>query len=184
MGLLLVFRKLTIYNLHLICWTGAVLFGHDPTIIHVRISRMTYGVGVLNRFVKGKHPKQKSIKRDGIEWCTDVFDKFALTDMPVTLGDTVVRSYTPAKMGQKFSIINIYSSEKTDVKFITDVGVQKCGTLQLDLTELSQQPQLTPARKRREIQARMEFGDTEIKVSAVDISTGTSVKASIDFLSK
>ncbi|XP_067935317.1 heat shock 70 kDa protein 12A-like isoform X2 [Watersipora subatra] len=159
---------------------GAVLFGHDPTIIHVRISRMTYGVGVLNRFVKGKHPKHKCIKRDGIEWCTDVFDKFVFTDQPVTLGDTVTRSYTPAKMGQKFSIINVYSAEKTDVMFITDVGVKKCGTLQLDLTELSQKP---PVRKRREIQARMEFGDTEIKVAAIDTATGTSVKANIDFLS-
>ena len=135
---------------------------------------------MLNRFVKGKHPKHKAIKREGIEWCTDVFDKFVLTDQPVTLGDTVVRSYTPAKTGQKFSIINIYSAEKTDVKFITDVGVKKCGTLQLDLTELSQKP---PVRKRREIQARMEFGDTEIKVSAVDIATGAIVKSNIDFLS-
>lgn len=141
---------------------------------------MTYGVGVLNRYVKGKHPKNKLIKRDGIEWCTDIFDKFVLTDQPVTLGDTVIRSYTPAKTGQKYSIINIYSSEKTDPRFITDPGVKKCGTLQLDLSKLLQKP----TRKRREIQARMEFGDTEIKVSAVDVTTGTSVKANIDFLSK
>lgn len=161
--------------------TGAVLFGHDPTVIHVRISRQTYGVGVLNRFVKGKHPKHKLIKRDGIEWCTDVFDKFVLTDEPVTLGNTVIRSYTPAKVGQKLSIINIYSADKTDVKFITDVGVKKCGTLQLDLTKVIDK---VPARKRREIQARMEFGDTEVKVSAVDIDTGISVKANIDFLCK
>jgi len=150
--------------------TGAVLFGHDPTVIHVRISRQTY-----------KHPKHKLIKRDGIEWCTDVFDKFVLTDEPVTLGNTVIRSYTPAKVGQKLSIINIYSADKTDVKFITDVGVKKCGTLQLDLTKVIDK---VPARKRREIQARMEFGDTEVKVSAVDIDTGISVKANIDFLCK
>lgn len=143
---------------------------------------MTYGVGVLNRFVKTKHPKHKAIKREGIEWCTDVFDRFVFTDQPVTLGDTVIRKYTPAKTGQKFSIINIYAAEKTDVKFITDVGVKKCGTLQLDLTELSQKT--PPVHKRREIQARMEFGDTEIKVSAVDVATGSSVKANIDFLSK
>lgn len=159
---------------------GAVLFGQDPTIIHVRISRMTYGVGVLNRYVKGKHPKNKLIKRDKIEWCTDVFDKFVLTDQPVTLGDTVIRSYTPAKTGQKYSIINIYSSDLSVPQFITDLGVRKCGTLQLDLSKLKEKP----ARKRREIQARMEFGDTEIKVSAVDVSTGASVNANIDFLSK
>jgi len=165
-----------------IVFVGAVLFGQDPTIIHVRISRMTYGVGVLNRFVKGKHPKHKLVRRDGIDWCTDVFDKFVLTDQPITLGDTVIRSYTPAKLGQKMSVINIYSSEKTDVQFITDPGVKKYGTLQLDLSKLASTP--GKPRKRREIQARMEFGDTEIKVSAVDISTGSSVKANIDFLSK
>ena len=83
-----------------------------------------------------------------------------------------------------FRSINIYSAEKTDVKFITDVGVKKCGTLQLDLTDLTQKQTTASPRKRREIQARMEFGDTEIKVSAVDVATGASVKANIDFLSK
>lgn len=156
------------------------MFGQDPTIIHVRISRQTYGVGVLNRYVKGKHPKAKLIKRDGIQWCTDVFDKFVLTDQPVALGDTVIRSYTPAKPGQKYSIINIYTSEKTEPQFITDLGVKKAGTLQLDLTKLP----ASASRKRREIQCRMEFGDTEVKVAAVDLATGASVKANIDFLGK
>ena len=29
---------------------GAVLFGLDPTVVTVRRSRLTYGIGVLNRF--------------------------------------------------------------------------------------------------------------------------------------
>uniref|UniRef100_A0A8C4RR44 Heat shock protein 12B n=1 Tax=Erpetoichthys calabaricus TaxID=27687 RepID=A0A8C4RR44_ERPCA len=36
---------------------------------------------------------------------------------------------------------------------------------------------------RREIRASMQFGDTEIKVTAVDVLTSKSVRASIDFLS-
>uniref|UniRef100_A0A3Q2CJI2 Heat shock 70 kDa protein 12A n=1 Tax=Cyprinodon variegatus TaxID=28743 RepID=A0A3Q2CJI2_CYPVA len=36
---------------------------------------------------------------------------------------------------------------------------------------------------RREIQTLMQFGDTEIRAMAVDVSTGRTVKASIDFLS-
>ena len=158
--------------------SGAVMFGLDPTVINVRRSPLTYGVGVLNRFVEGKHPRSKLVSKDGVDWCTDVFDKFVLTDQAVALGDSVLRSYTPAKPGQKSSVINIYCCQNSDVKYITDAGVIKCGTLCLDFSE----DQLAGAPRRREIQARMVFGDTEIKVSALDVESGTCVRANVDFL--
>ena len=158
-----------------------MLFGLDPAIVTLRKSRLTYGVGVLNRFVDGKHPSNKKVSKDGIEWCTDIFDKFVIVDQSVALGDTVRRSYTPAKSGQKTSIINVYVSERSDAEYITDSGVKKCGTLCLDLTDIQYQ-QSVP--KRREIQTRMVFGDTEIKVSALDVATGRIVRAAIDFLNK
>lgn len=77
------------------------MFGLDPTVVNVRRSRYTYGVGVLNRFVAGKHPASKKVHRDGVDWCTDVLDKFVVSDQAVGLGDTVLRSYTPARAGQK-----------------------------------------------------------------------------------
>lgn len=122
------------------------------------------------------------VRKDGIEWCTEVFDVFVTVDQPMALGDTVVRKYAPAKVGQKTCIINIFSSEKSEVKFVTDLGVIKCGMLTLCLTDVASADGHAP--KLREIQAVMTFGDTEIKVDAVDVTTGTSVGASIDFLSK
>ena len=159
---------------------GAVCFGMDPTVVHVRKSRLTYGIGVLNRYDSKKHPQNKMIRRDGVKWCTDVFEKFVLTDQSVALGDTVLRSYTPAKSSQKSIVINIFCTESKDVQFINDPGVRKCGTLVLDLSEFQYQSQ----PKRREIQTRMIFGDTEIKMSALDVSSGKTVKANIDFLNK
>ncbi|XP_067658034.1 uncharacterized protein [Haliotis asinina] len=159
---------------------GAVLFGLDPTVVNVRRSRLTYGVGVLNRFNPSRHPTSKLVHREGVDWCTDVFDVFVYEDQPITLGDTVIRSYTPAKANQMVSVIHIYSSDSKDSAFITDPGVRKCGTLCLDLTD--EDADHLPSR--REIQARMMFGDTEIKVSAMDIATGKCVRASIDFLNK
>ncbi|OWK07591.1 hypothetical protein Celaphus_00008720 [Cervus elaphus hippelaphus] len=157
---------------------GAVLFGLDPAVIKVRRSPLTYGVGVLNRYVEGKHPPEKLLVKDGTRWCTDVFDKFISADQSVALGELVKRSYTPAKPSQLVIVINIYSSELDDVSFITDPGVKKCGTLRLDLTGASSAN--VPAR--REIQTLMQFGDTEIKATAVDIATSKSVKVGIDFL--
>ncbi|XP_039207136.1 heat shock 70 kDa protein 12A [Crotalus tigris] len=156
---------------------GAVLFGLDPAVIKVRRSPLTYGVGVLNRYVEGKHPTEKLLVKDGTRWCTDVFDKFISADQSVALGETVSRSYTPAKPSQLVIVINIYSSEHDNVNFITEAGVRKCGTLRLDLTGTDKS---VPGR--REIKTLMQFGDTEIKAMAIDVATSKSVKAGIDFL--
>ncbi|KAK1793061.1 hypothetical protein P4O66_011472 [Electrophorus voltai] len=157
---------------------GAVLFGLDPGVIRVRRSPLTYGVGVLNRFVDGKHPPEKMLVKDGTRWCTDVFDTFIAADQSVALGETVKRSYTPARPSQQVIVIHVYCSEKEAVSFISDAGVRKCGTLRLDVSGTE-----SPAA-RREIQTLMQFGDTEIRAMAIDVATSRSVKASIDFLSQ
>uniref|UniRef100_A0A3Q2CMI3 Heat shock protein 12B n=1 Tax=Cyprinodon variegatus TaxID=28743 RepID=A0A3Q2CMI3_CYPVA len=169
---------------------GAVLFGLDPTVVRVRRCPVTYGVGVLNRFVEGRHPREKLLIKDGREWCTDIFDRFVSVDQSVALGEVVRRSYTPARVGQRKIIINIYCSSKDDITYISDPGVRKCGTITLDLPEPSAPPgavggagAVVAGPERREIRATMQFGDTEIKVTAVDIMSNRSVRASIDFLS-
>uniref|UniRef100_A0A8C1EYY5 Heat shock protein 12B n=1 Tax=Cyprinus carpio carpio TaxID=630221 RepID=A0A8C1EYY5_CYPCA len=150
---------------------GAVLFGLDPTVVRVRRCPLTYGVGVLNRFVEGRHPRDKLLIKDGREWCTDILDRFVSVDQSVALGEVVRRSYTPARMGQRKIIINIYCSDTDDITYITEPGVRKCGAITLDLLESGA------------IRTTMQFGDTEIKVTAVDVATGQLVRASIDFLS-
>ncbi|KAM3862763.1 heat shock 70 kDa protein 12A [Diretmus argenteus] len=156
---------------------GAVLFGLDPGVINVRRSPVTYGVGVLNRFVEGKHPQEKLLVKDGTRWCTDVFDTFIAADQSVALGELVKRSYTPAKPSQQVIVIHVYCSEKESVGFISEPGVRKCGTLRLDVSGTES------TAPRREIQTLMQFGDTEIRAMAVDVATARTVKASIDFLS-
>uniref|UniRef100_A0A8C6SPP0 Heat shock 70 kDa protein 12A n=1 Tax=Neogobius melanostomus TaxID=47308 RepID=A0A8C6SPP0_9GOBI len=156
---------------------GAVLFGLDPSVIKVRRSPLTYGVGVLNRFVEGKHPPEKLLVKDGTRWCTDVFDTFICADQSVALGEAVKRSYTPAKPSQQVIVIHVYCAEREGVAFISEPGVRKCGTLKLDVSGTES------SAPRREIQTLLQFGDTEIRAMALDVSTGRSVRASIDFLS-
>uniref|UniRef100_A0A8C1X0Z8 Heat shock protein 12B n=1 Tax=Cyprinus carpio TaxID=7962 RepID=A0A8C1X0Z8_CYPCA len=168
---------------------GAVLFGLDPTVVRVRRCPLTYGVGVLNRFVEGRHPRDKLLIKDGREWCTDILDRFVSVDQSVALGEVVRRSYTPARMGQRKIIINIYCSDTDDITYITEPGVRKCGAITLDLLESgavaasAEDNDKGSAFERREIRTTMQFGDTEIKVTAVDVATGQLVRASIDFLS-
>ncbi|XP_056466012.1 heat shock 70 kDa protein 12A-like isoform X2 [Gadus chalcogrammus] len=156
---------------------GAVLFGLDPSIIKVRRSPLTYGVGVLNRFVEGKHPPEKLLVKDGTRWCTDVLDTFIVADQSVALGELVKRSYTPAQPAQQVIVIHVYCSERENAAFISEPGVRKCGTLRLDVSGTES------GAARREIQTLMQFGDTEIRAMAVDVATQRTVRASIDFLS-
>eukprot|EP00057_Strongylocentrotus_purpuratus_P017067 XP_011671541.1 PREDICTED: uncharacterized protein LOC105441784 [Strongylocentrotus purpuratus] len=159
---------------------GAVLFGMDPSAVRVRRSRLTYGVGVLNKFQPGKHPDEKKVSKDNMDWCKDIFDTFVQADESVAVGDKVTRSYTPAKPSQQAIIINIYCSDRENVRFITDEGVCKCGTLSIDVSD----SQYSGMKGRRELQLTMQYGDTEIKVSALDVPTGKCVKSNIDFLNK
>ncbi|XP_077085680.1 heat shock 70 kDa protein 12B [Siphateles boraxobius] len=168
---------------------GAVLFGLDPTVVRVRRCPLTYGVGVLNRFVEGRHPRDKLLIKDGREWCTDILDRFVSVDQSVALGEVVRRSYTPARIGQRKIIINIYCSDTDEITYITDLGVRKCGAITLDLLELGAananagENDKGSAFERREIRTTMQFGDTEIKVTAFDVATSRLVRVSIDFLS-
>lgn len=165
-----------------------IVLSRSLSQVRVRRCPLTYGVGVLNRFVEGRHPRDKLLIKDGREWCTDILDRFVSVDQSVALGEVVRRSYTPARLGQRKIIINIYCTATDDVTYICDPGVRKCGTITLDLPEPLPPPGAvggagagTP--ERREIRATMQFGDTEIKVTAVDVMSNRSVRASIDFLS-
>lgn len=95
---------------------GAVQFGLDPGVVTVRRSRLTYGVGVLNRFQHGLHPPDKRVVAAGAEWCADVLDRFVAVDESVAVGDVVVRSYTPATPAQSTVILHLYATERHDAK--------------------------------------------------------------------
>ena len=149
----------------------------DPNIVSERRSCQTYGVGVLHRFDPQIHPQEKKISKDGVDWCTDIFDAFVHLNQSVALGDKIIRRYTPVRKNQTATTIHIYSTEKDNVMFISDNEVTRCGTLSLSLDEADES-----YGSRREIRAEMTFGDTEIKVCATDVTSGLSVEAYIDFI--
>lgn len=65
------------------------------------------------------------------------------------------------------------------LQFITDHGVHRCGTLSLDIANVNDSHS---SDRCREIHTRMVFGGTEVTASALDIATGHTVHAEMDFL--
>ncbi|XP_047736824.1 uncharacterized protein LOC108675898 isoform X2 [Hyalella azteca] len=120
---------------------GAVQFGLDPAVVTVRRSRLTYGVGVLNRFQDGVHPAEKRVFAAGADWCADVLDVFVRVDESVAVGDVVSRSYTPATLGQSTVVLHLYATHETKaMHFVSDAGVERVGTLLLDLKDTWEKP--------------------------------------------
>ncbi|KAF3836927.1 hypothetical protein F7725_004391 [Dissostichus mawsoni] len=177
---------------------GAVLFGLDPTVVRVRRCPLIYGVGVLNRFVEGRHPRDKLLIKDGREWCTDILDRFVCVDQSVALGEVVKRSYPRSSgaaqdhhqhllqpLGGRHLHLRPRGQEtyRSRYRYREQWEEQE---EQAEEEEEEQEEEQKGSRRRRtgerEIRATMQFGDTEIKVTAVDVMSNRSVRASIDFL--
>ena len=87
----------------------------------------------------------------------------------------------------RFPRLNSYLTELLYFQFITDPDVEMCGTLSLSLETWPPASECNPRQHLvddREIQAKMSFGDTEIKASAIDVKTNQTVRAFVDFLNE
>ena len=174
---------------------GAVMYGLDPGVITTRRAKLTYGIGVIVPFKQGVHPIEKLEVRGGQTWCIDVLDVFVRSGHSVSCGDTVLRSYRPAHQGQTCIILHIFSTQEegaeSEVKFVSDDDVRWCGKLRLDV---ALPDNMDPTQCRIQVhllsclmtlcsllKVQMKFGDTEIMATAVDLSSGNAVSASIDF---
>ena len=77
--------------------------------------------------------------------------------------------------------IDFYCAESDSPQYVTgDESIRKCGTITLHLNKVESIKDVIESP--REIQIRMTFGETEIKLDALDVYTGKCVKSSIEFL--
>lgn len=154
---------------------GAVIFGHDPTVIRERRCRFTYGVQTSYPFKEGVHPQSKKFTNDaGKEFCSDMFDKHVEIGQPVICGESqVTRSYNPTKINQTNMTFSVFVSKDTDPVYTTDANCTKLGSLSVDLQG---------SGLNRSVKVQMSFSDTELHVKAVETSTARESRAKFDFL--
>ena len=155
---------------------GAVMFGQKPGIFESRMMTTTYGIRVHKLFLDGDHPEEKKEVIGGIPRCKDVFFKFVKVDEVVRVGEK--RRFTgfqPLSGAQKQIKIDFYKSERADVQFVTDLGVEKVRGRGLVLE--------TPeAWKTKDIEINLFFGGTEIKVSVFNLTSNKECTGYLDFL--
>ena len=155
---------------------GAVMFGQRPDVFESRVMTSTYGIRVNKLFLDGLHPESKREVIGGISRCKDVFFKLVRVNEVVKVGEK--RQFTgfePVSGSQKEIKIDFYQSNRADVQFVTDSGVEKAPGRGLVLE--------TPeAWKTKDIEINLYFGGTEIKVTAVNRTSNKQSTACLDFL--
>ena len=155
---------------------GAVMFGRKPEVFESRIMSSSYGIRIHRLFLDGLHPESKKEVINGVPRCKDIFFKFVEVNEIVREGERRrFTGFSPLKGAEKEVRVDFYQSERADVEFVTDSGVDKVPGRGLVLE--------TPeAWKTRDIEFNLFFGGTEIKVTAVNLTSNRESTAYLDFL--
>lgn len=136
---------------------GAVIFGHDPSLIRQRRSKYTYGISVFKKFDPAKHNVKYRYKEDGEFQCKKLFSKLVEVDQMVTVGEyQKEKYYTLQKYGEKGDII-LFSSTSINPTYVDEEGCFFIGyVLSLNHKFLLNE----------DIIVKMCFGETEIEFNA------------------
>jgi len=157
---------------------GAASFGVNPAIIRARRSRLTYGLSMTPPFEPGVDPESKKV------WVEDLnkhlcYDRFGIlvqvgdkvpTDAEVTL------EVNPGRRNQRAMDFEFFSTQKEEVRYTDESGLTKLGELLIEMP-------FTQGGLDRVVEMTFYFGQTEIKVKAIDRTSGNEYKTAIRFSS-
>jgi hypothetical protein len=155
---------------------GAVAYGLDASIIRARRSRLTYGCGMRASFVEGVDPEsKKEWDEERHSWkCNGRFMTFVTIGELVPVDKTVTHSFLPRESKDQSAYFGLYVTTRQKVRYTDEPGVQRIGSIKVE----------TPGEGLdRECTLTMHFGETEIRVSLHDLTSGNRKEATVEFQS-
>jgi len=176
---------------------GAVCFGVDPIL---RRAVSTYAVAVTRPFVRGRDPQRKLLRRDRADWCLEALDVLVHAGQQVCLGETVVRRYSPAAVvsssrrarspspvgassSTSTAVFDVYRSVNPEVRYTSDTGVSRCGSLALELDQRQdvERSGATWPTSKSIVELSVCFGSEVMRLCAVDTTTGRCARTTVEF---
>lgn len=153
---------------------GATMFGQRPPIVTSRLMNTTYGFGVHEIDPK-VHPLEKMvIVGDTVEG-KDVFQVIVKENDVVKVGERMRFTVKPAYSDQKKILFKFYASTNPNVKYITDASVSPFTGMVVNSPDISK-------GQNRDIELSISFGGTELKATAIDMTSGNVATVYLDFL--
>lgn len=155
------------------------MFGQKPHTIDSRIMSTTYGLMSNHLFDPNLHPMEKMHIVEDVAHCKDCFDVLAKENEMVKVGEIKrFPNYHPLTRSQTRAEVQFFTSTDPQAKFITDDAVgPTIGKLVVKSPDISKGTD-------RSIDVCVYFGGTEIKVTAIDLSSRNTATAYLDFLCK
>jgi hypothetical protein len=158
---------------------GAVIYGARPSLIKTRTSSLTYGYGIRTDFNSDEDPPDRCLIDE--EGNPKVRRLKILVERGKTIkyDEEVCSTAFPVEKGQQRATFVFYATESIDPRYPDEEGVQKKGTITVELPKL-------PRRRKRKLHDRpirlfATFGDTKIDVRAIDEVSGEAAIATIEF---
>ena len=135
---------------------GAVLYAQKRDIIKSRIMPYSIGIKISQPYDESTHDSYEEIA--GQKLCRKVFHSFVKVDDTVKAGSTVSYNFRPASALSSSCKVDVYASNSSDIKYVTDESCYKLGEIIIDNPSLG--------RSGGFISVVMDFSGTEIKVRA------------------
>lgn len=156
---------------------GAVLFGHNSDVINPRITRYTYGTECVVPFEKFEHDVSRKILDGwGNECCKGIFSLIIKQKESIALGKVLNARYNTTERYQSVMALKIITSEDDSPLYTDGSSCRFIGELKFMIQH--------PSKDRRSVAVEYIFGDTEIKIKAVDVLYGNTEECFLDLVSK
>jgi hypothetical protein len=134
---------------------GAVIFGHDPSLIKQRLSKYTYGFKVFGLFDPSEHDEKYKFEIDGKFQCASLFSKMIEIDQLVTVGEYLEERQYRLCRTYKEGAVQLYSSTSKNPKYTDEDSCSFIGYV------------LSPNHKfllNEFVNVKMCFSETEIEI--------------------
>ncbi|XP_045181401.2 heat shock 70 kDa protein 12A-like [Mercenaria mercenaria] len=156
---------------------GAVIFGHNPTLIAQRVCKYTYGNQVAHEYSQScSHKPSRKLYENGICHCNDIFYAHVRAGDVIKLGsEQDEQTFCPIYPLQTSIWFDLYCTEKRYPELVTDPGCVKLGSVTIPMSD-------TTGGCTRMVGVSFLFDGTEIEVKARDVTKGTERKVTVTFM--
>lgn len=146
-----------------------MLAAKDPKLVAGRRAAVAYGVQITAPWAEGM-PGKEWDDRLGKYMCYDVFWRFVKAGQLVAPDDEVTHTFHPLHVGATRISFKIYTTNNNESSYTTEPGMVNITKAVLVLPEPCRDPDT------QRLRCKMTFGQTELRVTAVDVASGREVE--------
>ncbi|MFF1702977.1 Hsp70 family protein [Streptomyces sp. NPDC058252] len=155
---------------------GAVHYCYDPTLLRARRAKYTYGCEANMPFTEGDDPDQAFEDDTGARKSRKRFLRFVAADEKVPVDREVCERLIPSTKEQTSLQVDFYSTAEQDGRYSSDPGMKFVGKVEVSLAGAMHLPRL-----QRSVDIYMKFGEANIQVRAVNVTTGAAHETTLVF---